>query len=93
MTNTKQAKKRVRQSETRRQRNASQLSNFRTLLKKVRLSIAEGKLEAARALFRTTASFLDRAAQRGLLHKNTSARYKSRLHAKIKQLDLNTTQS
>ena len=86
MANSKQAKKRARQAETNRQHNASMRSMMRTYIKAVRAAIDAGKKEDAQGAFKTMEKLVDRYAHKGLLHKNTAARYKSRLNAKIKGL-------
>lgn len=86
MANTKQAKKRARQAETRRQRNAGQRSEMRTHVKNLLKIIEKGDLSEANATLRKTASILDRAAKKGLIHKNKASRTKSRLNARVKKL-------
>ena len=86
MANSKQAKKRATQSETRRQHNASRRSMMRTLLKKVHSAIEAGNKEAATTEFAAATPILDRYASKGLIHKNKAARSKSRLSAAIKAL-------
>jgi small subunit ribosomal protein S20 len=88
VANTASAKKRARQGEKRRDRNRAQRSELRTRLKNVRLALASGDLEKARASYRDVVSFLDRSARKNLIHRNTAARYKSRLNARIKALAL-----
>ena len=67
------AKKNMRKSRAANIRNRAQRANLRTVLKKAKASdaTAEAKLEAT--------SLLDRAARKGLIHKNTAARHKSRM--------------
>ena len=84
MANTAQAKKRVRQSEKARTRNASQRSDMRTAVKKLLRTIEGGDTSAMQTVFIETSSALDRAARKGLIHKNKAARLKSRLSARIK---------
>ncbi len=86
MANTAQARKRARQSEKRRQHNASLRSMARTYLKKVNAAIASGNLEDAKAAYGVAVPILDRIADKGILHKNKAARHKSRLNSKIKAL-------
>jgi small subunit ribosomal protein S20 len=86
MANTAQARKRARQSEKRRQHNASLRSAFRSAIRKVRKAIAAGdKAGASRALGEAS-SAIDRIADKKVIHKNTAARNKSRLAARIKAL-------
>jgi len=86
LANTAQAKKRARQSEKHRQRNASQRSMMRTMVKKVLKAAAGGGKDAAQAAYREAVPVLDRMAARGIIHKNKAARHKSRLNARIRAL-------
>lgn len=86
MANTKQAKKRVRQSEKRRQHNVSRRSMLRTTIKKVVNAIAAKNLELAQEAYKQAVPVIDRMATKGLIHKNKAARHKSRLNAHIKEL-------
>lgn len=76
MPNTRSAKKAMRQAQARRARNRTQLSALRTALKKVRS--APSTAEAQQALTRAL-RLLDRAAGKGLIHRNNAARRKARL--------------
>ncbi|HET7664132.1 MAG TPA: 30S ribosomal protein S20 [Rhodanobacteraceae bacterium] len=87
MANIKSAKKRARQSENNRQRNASARSMVRTALKKVVKAIEAGDKAAAAGAYQAVVPLLDRQASRGLIHKNKAARHKSRLNAAIHALD------
>ncbi|CCE25243.1 MULTISPECIES: 30S ribosomal protein S20 [Methylotuvimicrobium] len=86
MANTAQAKKRARQAEKSRIRNAGQRSNLRTFIKKVLAAVNAGDKEKAQAAFQTAVPIIDSAANKGLIHKNKAARSKSRLNAKIRGL-------
>ncbi len=86
MANSAQAKKRVRQAEKARSRNASQRSSMRTSVKKVLKAIDSNDLSAATEAYRYATTLLDRAARKGLIHKNKAARLKSRLNVKVKAL-------
>ncbi|MCY3819953.1 MAG: 30S ribosomal protein S20 [Gammaproteobacteria bacterium] len=86
MANNPQARKRSRQAESRRARNASQRSMYRTYLKRVNAALAAGDKEAAAAAFETAVPVLDKLVGRGILHRNKAARHKSRLHAQIQAL-------
>ncbi len=86
MPNIKSAKKRVIISEKARQRNVAARSKMRTLVKKVIAACAAGDKEAAVAAFKIAEPVLDRAACKGLIHKNKAARHKSALAARIKAL-------
>lgn len=84
MANSPQAKKRAKQSERNRVRNAGQRSNLRTFVKKVLVAINAGDKEQAQAAFRKASSVLDSAVTKGIIHKNKAARGKSRLNLKVK---------
>lgn len=86
MANTAQAKKRARQSEVRRARNAAQRTELRNQIKKVRAAVVTKDKSAAQKAFREAASVIDRLAGKGLVHKNAAARYKSGLNQKIRAL-------
>lgn len=86
MANTKQAKKRVRQSEKHRQHNASMRSMLRTSIKKVKASIGKGDQTAALTTLKEATPIIDRMATAGIIHKNTAARHKSRLSVSIKKM-------
>lgn len=86
MANSPQAKKRARQAEKNRVRNAGQRSNLRTFIKKVIAAINAGDKEKAVAAFNTAQPVIDSAVNKGLIHKNKASRSKSRLHARVKAL-------
>lgn len=86
MANTAQARKRARQSETRRAQNASLRSELRTAIKKVRKAIAAGDKTAAQAVMQASTSVIDSLAGRRVTHRNTASRHKSRLSAAIKAM-------
>ena len=86
MANTAQSKKRVRQANKARVRNASQKSEFRTSIKKVLKSLTEKNKEKSQSDFREAGSGIDKLASKGLIHKNKAARHKSRLNTKIKNI-------
>jgi small subunit ribosomal protein S20 len=86
MANTAQARKRARQSEKRRALNDAAQSELRTAIKKVRKAIAGGDQAAAQAALDASRSTIDAMARKGMFHRNTAARHKSRLQAAIKAL-------
>ena len=86
MANSAQARKRARQAETRRQRNAGRRSEMRTELKKVVKAIDAGDKAAAQDALKAVAPLLDSLAGKGLIHKNKAARHKSRLNKRVKAL-------
>lgn len=84
MANSLSARKRARQSEQSRQRNASQRSHVRTAIKNVINAIAKGDKEAASAAYKAAVPAIDRSVSHGLMAHNKAARHKSRLNAHIK---------
>jgi len=86
MANTVQAKKRARQANKRRQQNVSIRSMMRTYVKKVIAAVEAKNLEGAKAAFKIATPIIDKAAAKGLFHKNNAARQKSRLNHRIKLL-------
>lgn len=79
MPNIKSAVKRMRQNRERRILNRSARAKMRTEIKRFRRLVQEGKGEEARALLPTVFSVIDKTAQKGKIHANAAARYKSRL--------------
>ena len=86
MANTAQARKRARQAEATRQRNASQKSVLRTAVKKVKKAIASGDKAAAAATLQQSQAVIDRIADKRIVHKNLASRTKSRLAQAIKAM-------
>jgi small subunit ribosomal protein S20 len=84
MANTASARKRARQSEKRRQHNASLRSELRTAVKNVRKAIDAGDKEAARAVYQRSVGTIDSIADKKIIHKNKASRHKSRLAAAVK---------
>ncbi len=82
MPRTKSAKKAMRQTRSRLERNRAQRSKLRSALKKVR-SAGAGK--EGQAAFLEASSLLDRAGRKNLIHRNTAARQKSRLARALAQ--------
>lgn len=86
MANTKQARKRARQSTARNAQNAAQRSRIRTAVKSVRKAIAGGDRKVALDALSKATSVIDSIADKKVVHKNTAARNKSRLAAAIKAM-------
>jgi small subunit ribosomal protein S20 len=86
MANSAQARKRARQAEATRQRNASLKSTLRTAVKKVRKAIESGDKAAATAQLKASQAVIDRIADKKIVHKNTASRTKSRLAQAVKAL-------
>ncbi|HEV7843496.1 MAG TPA: 30S ribosomal protein S20 [Pyrinomonadaceae bacterium] len=85
MPNHKSSEKRVRQSEKRRLVNKSNRGRLRTSIKKLRTALAAGSTEELGTLLPATISTIDKAVQKGVLHRNAAARHKSRLTARVNQ--------
>ena len=85
MPNHKSSEKRVRQSEKRRVINRGNRSKVRTYIKKVRAALDSGKSDEIQSVLPETISVIDKAVQKGVMHKNAAARYKSRLTLKANQ--------
>lgn len=79
MPNHKSAEKRVRQNEKRRKINRSNRTRVRTSIRSLRGALTSGDAATAKELLPDTVSTIDRAVQKGVLHKNAAARHKSRL--------------
>jgi small subunit ribosomal protein S20 len=82
MPNTKSAKKRLRQTEVRREHRLSMRRALRTQIRKVREAVKVGDAAAADAEFRLVTKKLDHAGSRNIIHQNAAARMKSRLSAR-----------
>ncbi len=80
------AKKAARQSIKQSQRNRSVRSSTRTTMVRALRSVASGDVDAAEPAIQEAVSALDKAAQKGVLHKKTASRYKSRLSARLNKL-------
>jgi small subunit ribosomal protein S20 len=87
MANSPQAKKRARQAEKHRIRNASQRSKLRTYIKKVLAAVNVGDQEKAQEAFKAAVPIIDSAVNKGLIHKNKAARSKSRLNSKLRAMN------
>jgi small subunit ribosomal protein S20 len=83
MANHFSALKRARQTEKRTAHNRGQKSALRTAIRQLREAIAKGDAGSAREQFKQSTAVLDRAVSKGVLHRNTAARYKSRLSARL----------
>jgi small subunit ribosomal protein S20 len=83
MPNHKSAEKRVRQNEKRRDNNRSNRGKLRTSIKKLRTALTTADANSVQELLPATISTIDKAVQKGVLHRNAAARYKSRLTARV----------
>ena len=85
MPNHKSAEKRVRQNERRRVVNRSNRTKLRTSVKNLRSAMKGGDAGKVEALLPRTISEIDKAVQKGVLHRNAAARHKSRLTVRATQ--------
>ena len=79
MPHSVSAAKRVRQNEKSRLYNKAIRTGVRTAIKRFRGLVEEGKIDEARAAYSPVVKKIDQAAAKGIFHKNTASRYKSRL--------------
>jgi len=86
MANHFSALKRARQTVKRSENNRANKSRLRTTLRRFRSALSAGNREQAEQEFRQTVSVLDKSVKKGVLHKNTASRYKSRLSARVKAM-------
>jgi small subunit ribosomal protein S20 len=85
LANTRSAMKQIRSSARKRERNRLFRSRARTCINKTRRLIAEGRIEEAREEAQRAIVALDKAAEKGIIHKNKAARSKSRLMKRLNQ--------
>ncbi|MBA3353532.1 MAG: 30S ribosomal protein S20 [Blastocatellia bacterium] len=86
MANHKSAIKRVRQNTKRNEINRSNRSKLRTQIKKLRSALLATDKKQSDELLNPTVSLIDKAVNKGLIHRNTAARYKSRLTKHVSEL-------
>jgi small subunit ribosomal protein S20 len=87
LANIKSAIKRNKQNEKRRLRNRYYAGRARTFVRKARTAIESGEVEDARQATLEAISALDKAAEKGILHKNNASRRKSRLMKHLAELE------
>jgi small subunit ribosomal protein S20 len=80
----KSALKAHRQNIKRREHNRELRSKLRTGLKTIRKSLDANDIEGAKKSLTATQSLVDKMATKGIIHRNTASRYKSRLAARLK---------
>ena len=80
---TKSALKANRQNIKRREHNRQLRSRLRTALKAIRASLDARDIDGARKALSATVSTVDKMATKGIIHRNTAGRYKSRLTARL----------
>jgi small subunit ribosomal protein S20 len=87
VANSVSARKRARQAERHRQRNASMRSHVRTSIKKVLRAIESGDKAAAEAAYKDAVPAIDRSVSKGIMHANKAARHKSRLNQHVRGMN------
>jgi small subunit ribosomal protein S20 len=87
LANIKSQIKRNKQNEKRRLRNRFFVGRARTSVKKAKLAIEEGNPQNATEATREAIRALDKAAEKGILHKNNAARRKSRLMKRLAEIE------
>jgi small subunit ribosomal protein S20 len=90
MANHASSLKRARQTERKTAVNRANKSRVRGSLRLLREALHKGDTQGVAEQFRKTVSALDKSVQKGILHKNTASRYKSRLNARVKALTVKT---
>ena len=80
---TKSALKANRQNIKRREHNRQMRSRLRTALKAIRASLDDKDIDGAKKALSATVSIVDKMATKGIIHRNTAGRYKSRLAARL----------
>ncbi|MEU7815792.1 30S ribosomal protein S20 [Pseudonocardia halophobica] len=86
MANIKSQIKRVKTNEKRRQRNKSVKSSVKTAIRKFREAAEAGETEKAVELQRAAARALDKAASKGVIHKNQAANRKSAIARRVAKI-------
>ena len=86
MANTPQAKKRIRRNQNRAEINGARMSRIRSFVKRVETALTDGDKAAAEAALRNAQPEIDRGVAKGVLHKNTASRKKSRLSKRVAAL-------
>lgn len=86
MANTYSALKRVRQTERRTEFNRKNKTKLRHQIRAMRRALASKDAKAAAEELPRTFSMIDQSAKKGIIKKNTAARYKSKLHTRVKAL-------
>lgn len=86
MANHKSAEKRVRQNVKRNAINRASRSKLRTQIKKLRTALGQTDKTGSTELLNPTVSLIDKMVNKGIIHRNTAARYKSRLTKHVSEL-------
>ncbi|HPB42177.1 MAG TPA: 30S ribosomal protein S20 [Sphaerochaeta sp.] len=87
MSINRSAEKRERQNRKRRLRNRSTKSTMKTAIRKFNEAVASGDVESASAMLATSLKLIDSTASKGVIHKNTANRKKSRLQLRFNKME------
>ena len=87
MSINRSAEKRERQNRKRRLRNSSTKSTMKTAIKKFNEAVASGDVESASATLAASLKLIDSTASKGVIHKNTANRKKSRLQLRFNKME------
>lgn len=91
LPNIASAKKRVRQIETRTARNKAIKAKIRYSIKKFNEVLATGNTENTKSALKNAVKVIDKATAKGVIHKNTAARRKSRLYKKLADIGISAS--
>lgn len=86
MPNIKSQIKRMKQAEENRLRNKSVKTGLKSYIKKLEVAISSGDMDEAKNLLPIVTSKIDKAASKGVIHKNTASRQKARLAKKVTEI-------
>jgi len=86
LANHASAEKRARQNVKRRMINRARKSEMRTAIKNVLTAVDAGKADAASVALKSAVPLIDRAGQKGVIHRNQASRRVSRLTAQVKNI-------
>ncbi len=87
MADHKSALKKIRQDQKRNARNKAVRTRYRNLIKAVRMAVDSGDGARAKEALAMAVPYLDRIVTKGILHKNTAARYVSRLTKRVESME------
>ena len=86
MANIKSSAKRDEKSKELRAKNRAEKTELKTMIKKFDAAVVDGNREAAESAYKVAVKTVDRAAGKGLLHKNNAAHKKSAMATKLNEM-------
>ena len=86
MANIKSSAKRDEKSKELRAKNRADKTELKTMIKKIDAAVVDGNREAAESAYKVAVKTVDRAAGKGLLHKNNAAHKKSAMATKLNEM-------